>query len=1136
MKVRIDLLKEWKVSGTAADSGYRLQDKLVLEYPAPDDAAGWYPIGFERGNDRALDAMGWYGFLLDLHTEDETAQLILHAHFADDRKLQAKLSVAGAGSHELRVRLEDFEIEAAKSNIWRFLNRLELQGNAVLRSARLVRGEKLFVQADIRGKSGEAGEQVAYEITVHNCTDSRQLVAVNQKYDGWEALHAELTPRQFVLEPFESRGITASLTVRDSMVPGGHETTVLGFVANGDGGSESRVELKTMRKLAHPYIYWNKEQWAERRALIDRYECFRPGYARILADAEAWVVKPPVPVEERDYCYDTSEEHYIMSAAYAYALTGEKRYADKVAQFLRYFIDENSGYPRKKKGCSQSYVQEGHFFQHLAIPYDIIHDAGVLTPEEREGVETCFRLYMDILDHHIRRGYISNWLLSEITGAFYCALAIQDMERALRFVFGPGGSIEQLRYGVFNDGWWYECSVSYNTWVSSMYIHTAHALLPFGINILHEHFAVPFNDEVNSTFGGRDAEVRFGMVNKRWGGNRKSYVRIKDMFDAPLPFLDDRGVLFGISDSVERKLEGVHFGSTYDLAYLYYQDPQYVPVIRMNGETDPIFGHAELPETASPRAMANSFADNVGIAMLRSQAPGRERRRQIQAVLRYGSHGYAHGHFDRTGLLSVMRYGRSFFNPEHVWWGYAHFMYKFYVQNSMTKNMVVVDGKMQVPADSRRTLFYSGQAIQAAAVETTSAWAFPPYGGMVYREKETLKERCAMNASYLPEAPEGAEYGELSAYTEPVRQKRVMAVTDDFIVLFDFLQGEIEHQYDCLFQIKGFKELTAERLVRTNHTSQWSDHPLSDAQFITECHWYEAEGTSVARFETLFGEGEDLRGTRTAYNEPGPLKLDVHTAWPRRTVQIVGRAAENHGITIPMEYAVEADGVTIAEGGFGAWILGEGKVDAAIEEGAKTLTLRVRNYPTYTEQRYPERTRQGLFWGEASIQTADGEKLLLSELSPEYVNVDPGFGIGRDYEGGRVTIVGNEYPHAIPTSPVDHDREAVIRVDLTKLQAVRFVGLIGADAFPGDESQRRVTYGIRTTGRTGRFVTVIEPYEAGRMVESVHALDENTVRVELRDGRAQAITVQHMDSDRNSVMLREFRNGMLIREELAEGK
>ena len=1134
MLKRVNLLEEWEVTGQVKGSGYSLKEGLSLEYKTPADAVGWYPIGFERGNDSALDAMDWYGFKLVITAASEETEIRITAGFMDNLSVSASLWLAGTGTHEVTVKLSDFEIESCKNNIWRFLKRIEIQGNAGVSSAFLVRGDRLFVDSGVRGKSGNEGETVSYDVVVHNCTGFRQSVTAKQLFAGWESLLADISPVRFVLEPDGEQRVTAKVQLHRNMVAGGHENTVLQFTAGGDSSSNVQVEFKTLKRLAHPYIYYNSLQWQETAEKIAAYDQFKPGYDKIIADADAWVVTPPI--SDRDYCYNTSEEHYLMSAAYAYALSGEIRYADKIAAFLRYFIDEEKGYPHKKKGCSQSYVQEGHFFQHLAIPYDIIYNSGVLSPEEHRGVEKCFRIYMDILDVHLQQGHISNWLLSEITGAFYCALAIEDIERALRFVFGNGGTIEQFRCGLFNDGWWHECSVGYNIWVSSMCIHTAHSLLPFGYNILHTHFPVPFNDEVSSTYKGTAAEIKFGMANKKWGGNRKSYVCIKDMFDATIPFLDYRGVLFGISDSDEKKLEGVHFGSTFDLAYHYYKDPRYIPVIRQNVYSDPIFGHAELPDIENSLSKENAYADNVGIAMLRSQTAGREQREQLQAVIRYGSHGYAHGHYDRTGLLSVMRYGRSFFNPEHVWWGYGHFMYKFYVQNSLTKNMVVVDDKLQVPADSRRLLFYSGKAIQAAAVETSSEWAYPPYGGMVYNGNETLAERSAMNASSLPPAPDAPPYGELSGHTEPVRQRRVIGVTDDYIVLFDELEGTAEHQFDSLFQIKGFKELRAEGLEWKQHTSQFSDNPLSDAQFITDCQWYEVSGTSVASFETVFGEGEDMRGTRTAHNEAGLLKMDVHTAWPRQTEQMIGRAAEFHdGYTIPVEYKVQVDDQVKAEGKFGAWILGEGHCDIDIT-AAETLTLSLYNHPLYDEQKYPHRTKQGLFWGEAYLILGDGSLVQLAELDPEYINVDPGFGIGRDYEGGRVTIIGNEYPLAIPASPQDHEREASISVKLAGLDAVRFVGRIGADAFPGDESQRRRTYAVRTKGTTGRFVTVVEPYESKSVITAVTASSADRVTVTLTDGRQQVITLQQEYGDEISVRLVEYRSGNVLREETAGAK
>jgi hypothetical protein len=224
-----------------------------------------------------------------------------------------------------------------------------------------------------------------------------------------------------------------------------------------------------------------------------------------------------------------------------------------------------------------------------------------------------------------------------------------------------------------------------------------------------------------------------------------------------------------------------------------------------------------------------------------------------------------------------------------------------------------------------------------------------------------------------------------------------------------------------------------------------------------------------------------------------------------------------------------------ASGQFGAWILGEGKCDVDVN-GAKTLRLCVKNFPKYTEQRYPYRSKQGLFWGEAYFLLKDGTKKKLAELDAAYDNIDPGQGIGRDYEGGRVTIVGNEYPDAVPTSPLDHDAEGVITLDLSGLNAARFVGLIGADAFPGDEAQRRMTYAVRTRGLVGRYVTVVEPYERDSMIAGVKASDADTLEVTLVDGRVQFLALRGIEEDDIALHLAEYKDGRLVREETASGR
>jgi hypothetical protein len=197
------------------------------------------------------------------------------------------------------------------------------------------------------------------------------------------------------------------------------------------------------------------------------------------------------------------------------------------------------------------------------------------------------------------------------------------------------------------------------------------------------------------------------MENHTFGPNTKPYRDIKMMWDSLMPFLDYRSVMFGVNDSTENSIGGTRDeigASPMELAYFVYRDPAYAAVIKNGGgKRDLLYGVPELPgsgtgilpvgsatngvssfsETHRQDAWATSaFADNVGLVMLRSQTTNRPIREQIQATLHYGTHGWAHGHYDRTDLLSLFRYGRNFWNPESVFWVYEPFMYKFYCQCS----------------------------------------------------------------------------------------------------------------------------------------------------------------------------------------------------------------------------------------------------------------------------------------------------------------------------------------------------------------------------------------------------------------------------------------------------------------------
>ena len=71
------------------------------------------------------------------------------------------------------------------------------------------------------------------------------------------------------------------------------------------------------------------------------------------------------------------------------------------------------------------------------------------------------------------------------------------------------------------------------------------------------------------------------------------------------------------------------------------------------------------------------------------------------------------------------------------------------------------------------------EALQAAALEWRCQWAWPPYGGMDYDDSPgDFAKRLRMNVAWFP-VDRSLPYARLTGFTEPVLQRRVLAVTDD---------------------------------------------------------------------------------------------------------------------------------------------------------------------------------------------------------------------------------------------------------------------------------------------------------------------------------------------------------------------
>lgn len=1124
------------------------------EFRYPEGPRGFYNQGFRRLNDGARDWRAAYGVQLDVRLPTAAPrELVLAVLPADPHKepVKARVALQGAGWHTVTLPWSAFEIETARSAWLLHVKGLSIDAGAApltIRDPRLTMGARVALAANVRGKSVAAGGTAEYELALGNPTRAPQSVALAPKRYGWEKMAVAVTPALVSLDPGETRTVTVRVTVPDDIPQGGHERQIVRAVPNGDAAAAAEIELVTASAIAGPHLLLTAARWAEVRAKAATFAWARDERDQLVKAAGAWQVPDMAPVRKLKaedtlgpWLVQTSEEQGLMASAIAWQLTRDRRYADKVALFMRRLSDRATGYPATYRASNNSLVQEGHLFQHIAMAYDMIKDAGAVTAQDQANVEHTFRLLMETMDRARGNGNINNWTVSEVTGAMYCALALGDFAAAERFFKGPSGILDQLAKGTMDDGWWNEASISYNTWVASEFTQAALALQNWGVNF--KDMWVPASYSANVLLesemaggvppgAGRDYRP-FGMSNEVWGPHRKSYRSIADLWDSLLPFLDYRGVMFGVNDSTENKVGGYRTeiaASPFELAFYAFRDPRYAAIVKTaGGKRDLLYGVPELPADAPAAFRDSAVADNTGLVMLRSRSDGKPDRERIQAVLHYGSHGWAHGHFDRTGLLSLMRYGRSFYNPEASWHGYAPYMYKFYVQTSMAHNMVVVDDKMQEASPGERTLFYTGKRMAVTAVETVARWSNPPYGGMVYADTgiTNFADKTWSEGRYAPIPKDAPAYGTLTGYTEPILQRRVMVVTDDFVVLADYVKGDRPHVYDNLLQMKGFQGFGTAGATLVRHDKQWNPDPLGSAQFVTDVDAYAASAPARATFRMRFGPGADNAGTRALYSEDGELDLDVHTLYPASQAIMVGAVPEDHHTEKRLAYTVRGDGKPLAEGKFGAWILGEAAVDVPLA-GVRILELETRTELAKANT---------LFWADARIVTASGAELPLSHLPLSYDNVVRPAQAGKDYYGGPIKIVGTAYAEATAAEPKDAGRPGKVRIDLAGIDAVRFRSVIGGDYPLGDEAERRKTFGVRQQGAAARFLTLIEPHEGRRMVESARAVDADTLEVKLADGRTQRIVLSNLDGDgrRIGVKLSETRDGRVTAEESTAG-
>lgn len=1135
-------------------------EAAVYRYERPEDWRQWEVL--------ALEICIPQGSLVELAVEVEPLRFGRPEYISSAR---AVTPIAGEGWLAVEVDFGQFDAMELTGAFWRLVSQVKLTavqsygnpcanegrhrsgddwkelgraGKLGIRNVRLKKRGRIALEAEGLSLAGEAGERLEYSLIVANLTDGTQAVAVRRALYGFESVEVSVKPSTLVLEPGASAAIQVSAIVHEGMAPGGYEEIVLQAVPNGNASAARELTLYAVRRLPHPYILHTEAGWAGVKCKADQHDWAKVELTKLVSRAENWQV-PEALGAGAPHAFGLFQRFDLHAAAVAWKLTGRTDLRDKAVELLRRFADPQTGYPatdspfhhiyaseeerllgtpRGPKVCSGGLIHEGEFMFDVTACYDLLYEEEVWTEEDRARMEAAFRIFMDKADWMVRDGDTNNIPSGGMAGALLCSMVLQDMERMKRFIDGPGGYKDMVRTGVMDDGWYFEGASNYVLLFADMFARLAQAGEAWGLNLKGMQAPPSYRSDPMLAPWSLPAERPFlGMSFRKLGPVRRNVRSVKDVWDAMLPFIDDRGFLVGNNDSTDKDI-----GRFYDLAYHLWRDPRYVSVIGRGSSRDLVFGEGELPENTVEHDDGSAFADNVGLAVLRSQASGRPKRAQLQAVLKYGSHGGYHGHFDRAGLVSIRRHGRNAYGPLASWFGYDSFMFKMWVQASMSHNMVVVDQRMQEPAEARRVLFHQGSMLQACAVETVARWSDPPYGGQTPYPESFPRERGLIEGREVPVPPASRAQGDIGDYSEPVLQRRLLAVTDDYAVVADYLCGEEEHTYDCLYHFQGFRGLEGDGLELAGHTGKMNSDPYGAGQFISDCSWYKSRGPVTTRFSHFYDKKQDdSEGRHMLFNEDGLMHTDVHLAWPPQAELMAGWYAEGAAVNKVINYQIIADDAVLEEDSFGAWILGRRSVSLPLED-VQVLRLTVK---------VDRQNRKSVFWADPMLVLADGSRLSLLELPGRFHNVDPGNGPDKDYYGGPVHLEGEQAARALPFEPAKPDEAAEAVYDLRGLGAVAFEGTIGGDYPLGNDPARRKTVSFRSVGREAAFITVLELYEDKPQVLRAEASSPLSLDVHLADGRMQRLRLEGLCSQKESIglTLEEWSGESLLRKEAVSG-
>lgn len=471
----------------------------------------------------------------------------------------------------------------------------------------------------------------------------------------------------------------------------------------------------------HPYLALTPADILRARDRANRFPWAKQVFEKSLSDANGYISKPWGRLPEKGDTEHRNIGGRLFSAALAYALSGDQRYAEWTRDGLLAYAGIYPALPLTNRRCklfTQSSLFEATWLVVVAQAYDLVADSGVFTEAQKRHVETellraalvCFKIEdfqndPRIKDLHYRCYNFQAWHLAAIGLA---GLAVKDAGLVDYAVNSPYGLRHLVAHDICDDGLFWERAVGYHQFVISALLPFLEGMARCGVDLYG--MSLP-NDR------SKDEDSHYITDTS----DKPKTLRL--MFEAPFylafpdlsyPALGDssRGPLRGGWS----QLVGFHRYHDLKLAWLLRRDVA-SEAERSRPSRDWHWLIYDLPQDSGPGApglplregaFANSgeyrngcsLFPSTGVAILRQAAGDFTKQPDATAAsLSYGPYGGGHGHPDKLNLVLYAQ-GRQWL-PDFGSMPYETHWKAEWTAHTVSHNTLVLDGVSQRPAGAR---------------------------------------------------------------------------------------------------------------------------------------------------------------------------------------------------------------------------------------------------------------------------------------------------------------------------------------------------------------------------------------------------------------------------------------------------